>query len=361
MSISIFSNFPFSLPLCWRCRRCTAGCCCCVCKIPLLQFTESENLHKLKKLEYLNLAINNVERIENLHGCESLQKLDLTLNFIGELTSVDSLKSNIHLRELFLTGNPCTGERLLIQLHHHHFQSCHISLPLSFKDYPFYRDYVIVSLSQLESLDGQEITRTERLKAQKRFDEHRREVVQLQVSWVKKEREAEESHNWVEQQPRELFPLIVRHFNSIKKTMRECLCHFHDENLSLLMLSLVDSLSVLGWCCCSGGKKLDYMKVKSFSIVSLCCLTRDNQQLNGELMEFYIQTSRAAAIPCRFSLVMEFWRKFKIVWKFHELFSSTFTLQAEYQILRDQQKQRVALELQQFENVELDDEIKLQE
>jgi len=64
----------------------------------------------LKKLEYLNLAINNVERIENLHGCESLQKLDLTLNFIGELTSVESLQTNIELRELFLTGNPCTGE-----------------------------------------------------------------------------------------------------------------------------------------------------------------------------------------------------------------------------------------------------------
>lgn len=68
-----------------------------------------ENLNKLKKLEYLNLAINNIEKIENLEGCESLQKLDLTLNFIGELTSVENLTENIHLRELFLTGNPCTG------------------------------------------------------------------------------------------------------------------------------------------------------------------------------------------------------------------------------------------------------------
>jgi protein TilB len=65
----------------------------------------------LKKLEYLNLAINNVEKIENLEGCESLQKLDLTLNFIGELTSVESLRGNIHLQELFLTGNPCSGKR----------------------------------------------------------------------------------------------------------------------------------------------------------------------------------------------------------------------------------------------------------
>ena len=28
----------------------------------------SENLHKLKKLEYLKLGLNNIERIENLEG-----------------------------------------------------------------------------------------------------------------------------------------------------------------------------------------------------------------------------------------------------------------------------------------------------
>lgn len=42
-------------------------------------------------------------------GCESLHKLDLTVNFVGRLSSVESLKDNIHLRELFLVGNPCTG------------------------------------------------------------------------------------------------------------------------------------------------------------------------------------------------------------------------------------------------------------
>jgi Leucine-rich repeat (LRR) protein len=60
----------------------------------------SENVSRLKKLEYLNLALNNIERIENLEGCESLQKLDLTVNFVGELTSVQSLKNNIHLQSL---------------------------------------------------------------------------------------------------------------------------------------------------------------------------------------------------------------------------------------------------------------------
>jgi len=31
-----------------------------------------ENLHKLKELEYLNLAVNNISMIEGVRGCESL-------------------------------------------------------------------------------------------------------------------------------------------------------------------------------------------------------------------------------------------------------------------------------------------------
>lgn len=60
----------------------------------------AENVSRLKKLEYLNLALNNIERIENLQGCESLKKLDLTVNFIGELTGIETLKNNIHLETL---------------------------------------------------------------------------------------------------------------------------------------------------------------------------------------------------------------------------------------------------------------------
>ena len=33
-------------------------------------------------------------------GCESLQKLDLTVNFVGELTSIESLRKNYHFKEL---------------------------------------------------------------------------------------------------------------------------------------------------------------------------------------------------------------------------------------------------------------------
>ncbi|KAL9707156.1 hypothetical protein quinque_010674 [Culex quinquefasciatus] len=115
-----------------------------------------ENVHKLKKLEYLNLAVNNIERIENLEGLESLNKLDLTLNFVGELTSVETLRGNYNLRELYLTGNPCT-------------------------DYVGYRDYVTCALPQLESLDGVEITRTDRLKASKDFRANRARIVQLEL------------------------------------------------------------------------------------------------------------------------------------------------------------------------------------
>lgn len=93
----------------------------------------------MKKLEYLNLAINNIEKIENLEKCESLNKLDLTLNFIGDLESVCSLKNNRNLKHLYLTGNPCV-------------------------DFNGYRNYVIAKLPQLESLDNTEITRSEKIK-----------------------------------------------------------------------------------------------------------------------------------------------------------------------------------------------------
>ncbi len=58
-------------------------------------------------------------------GCESLQKLDLTVNFVGRLSSVESLKHNIQLTELFLVGNPCT-------------------------EFEGYRQYVVASLPQLK-------------------------------------------------------------------------------------------------------------------------------------------------------------------------------------------------------------------
>lgn len=105
-----------------------------------------ENLGKLKKLNYLNLAINNIERIENLEKLESLSKLDLTLNFIGDLESVANLKGIYNLKELILTGNPCT-------------------------DYPGYRQFVIHTLPQLEILDSTTISKSDRLAASLAYPE----------------------------------------------------------------------------------------------------------------------------------------------------------------------------------------------
>ncbi|XP_014643437.1 PREDICTED: protein tilB homolog [Ceratotherium simum simum] len=103
-----------------------------------------ENVSKLKKLEYLNLALNNIEKVENLEGCEGLTKLDLTVNFIGELSSVKTLQHNIHLKELFLMGNPCA-------------------------DFDGYRQYVVATLPRLKWLDGKEIERSERIQALQNF------------------------------------------------------------------------------------------------------------------------------------------------------------------------------------------------
>ncbi|XP_061389387.1 protein tilB-like [Musca vetustissima] len=131
-------------------------------KILLLQsnlISKIENLNKLKRLEYLNLALNNIERIENLQHLESLNKLDLTLNFIGELTSIECLKDNYNLKTLILTGNPCC-------------------------DYPNYREYVIATLPQLESLDCQEVTQTHKLQAKPHLKEYRAAIVQRQVVYA---------------------------------------------------------------------------------------------------------------------------------------------------------------------------------
>lgn len=128
-------------------------------KILLLQsnlISKIENLHKLKKLEYLNLSLNNIEIIENLEQLESLTKLDLTLNFIGNLKSVENLRDNYNLRELILTGNYCVN-------------------------YNGYRNFVIVTLPQIHSLDGVEVKRSDRIIANRMYDNCRRQIIQQQI------------------------------------------------------------------------------------------------------------------------------------------------------------------------------------
>uniref|UniRef100_A0A8C8YL06 Leucine-rich repeat-containing protein 6 n=1 Tax=Prolemur simus TaxID=1328070 RepID=A0A8C8YL06_PROSS len=135
-----------------------------------------ENVSRLKKLEYLNLALNNIEKIENLEGCERLTKLDLTVNFIGELSSIKTLQHNIHLKELFLVGNPCT-------------------------DFDGYRQFVVATLQQLKWLDGKEIERSERIQALQNYPVIEQQVREQENAYcLKRAKDKEEAQRKLQEE-----------------------------------------------------------------------------------------------------------------------------------------------------------------
>lgn len=124
--------------------------CCRHIKICLMQnniIPKMEGLNKLKELEYLNLALNNISMIEGIEGCESLKKLDLTVNFVDiedlEM-SIYNLKANIMLEDLYLSGNPC-------------------------EDWSGFKQYVIAHLPRLKQLDGKLILPHERIQARQQL------------------------------------------------------------------------------------------------------------------------------------------------------------------------------------------------
>ncbi|XP_060583998.1 dynein axonemal assembly factor 11-like [Ruditapes philippinarum] len=137
-----------------------------------------ENVGRLKKLEYLNLALNNVEVIENLEGCESLKKLDLTVNFVGELTSIECLKKNIFFNELYLTGNPCA-------------------------QYEGYRDYVIATLPYLKTLDGIVVEKSERIQATQNYGVIKARIIAQQIEY-RKQRAKEKEEARLEEEKEKL-------------------------------------------------------------------------------------------------------------------------------------------------------------
>lgn len=107
-----------------------------------------EGLNKLKELEYVNFAVNCVSLIEGIRGCESLQKLDFTLNFIDieDLEeSMDNLAELPDFRELYFIGNPAT-------------------------DWEHYKDYIVAKLPKLGRLDGDDVTKTWKLKARQNLE-----------------------------------------------------------------------------------------------------------------------------------------------------------------------------------------------
>ncbi|KAJ8604881.1 hypothetical protein CTAYLR_010421 [Chrysophaeum taylorii] len=117
-----------------------------------------ENLHHLKDLEYLNVALNNISKIEGLERCEFLKRLDATVNFIDvdELEeSVAHLAKRLHLRELYMMGNPA-------QL-----------------NWPGFQNYVVARVPQLALLDGVEVTRSMRIIAERQLPHLRLELREL--------------------------------------------------------------------------------------------------------------------------------------------------------------------------------------
>ena len=105
------------------------------------------HLHRLKSLTYLNLTLNNITHLPAPHmaALEKLAKLDLTLNHIGAGRLVESMAALVGcemLRELYMTGNPCMK-----------WSGCRL--------------WIVDRLGKLERLDGKDITRSERLEAQR--------------------------------------------------------------------------------------------------------------------------------------------------------------------------------------------------
>mmetsp|Transcript_25023 Transcript_25023/g.18880 ORF Transcript_25023/g.18880 Transcript_25023/m.18880 type:complete len:120 (+) Transcript_25023:171-530(+) len=108
-----------------------------------------EGLKKLKELEYINLAVNNIKKIEGISFCESLAKLDLTLNFVDVEDfeeSVENMAEVQSLNELYLTGNPCTN-------------------------WPGYKEYIYAKVPNLRRLDGEDITKSMKIIALQKLPE----------------------------------------------------------------------------------------------------------------------------------------------------------------------------------------------
>jgi len=125
---------------------------CCRLQILYLQnnlIGKIENLKRMKALKYINFALNNIIKIEGLGSCEKLEKLDFTVNFIDIdffQKSIENLRRNRELRDLYLTGNPCTS-------------------------FEGWRSFIIATLPQLTRIDGTDVSRSERIIAKQDYNE----------------------------------------------------------------------------------------------------------------------------------------------------------------------------------------------
>lgn len=96
-----------------------------------------ENLEVLPKLKFLTLADNKITKVENLRMLTKLQFLDLSDN---QIENFDTEEFPASLIILNLKGNPCARES-------------------------DYKNKLLVALPTLQQLDGEDITKEDRLQA----------------------------------------------------------------------------------------------------------------------------------------------------------------------------------------------------
>ncbi|KAM3128321.1 hypothetical protein pb186bvf_019564 [Paramecium bursaria] len=142
----------------------------------------SKNLIALKQYNRKNGESNQAQRIrisqlEGIEQCESLVKLDLTVNFIGLEQIEESVQclSQCRLKELYLTGNPCT-------------------------DWAGCRDYVIGSVDSLQTLDGKDISHSDRIKAKHNLPKLQEELLYA----IEEEKMKEETRKHQEEMKKQL-------------------------------------------------------------------------------------------------------------------------------------------------------------
>ncbi|XP_070181590.1 leucine-rich repeat-containing protein 9-like isoform X2 [Littorina saxatilis] len=125
------------------------------------QITHMENIHMLSHLRVLWLNNNTIKNIENLNNLPNLRELNLAENKIEKFGH--ALDSNIHLKELNLSGNPISSLRDLTNL---------VRLPtlqsLSMKDPLYspcpvsqlcnYSTHILFHLPSLRRLDTYDVT-----------------------------------------------------------------------------------------------------------------------------------------------------------------------------------------------------------
>ncbi|XP_038045204.1 leucine-rich repeat-containing protein 46-like [Patiria miniata] len=96
-----------------------------------------ENLESLQSLRFLTLADNQIERVENLSVLPELKLLDLSSNQIRDFNTDELPKTLLILN---MEGNPCSQQ-------------------------PEYRKRILLAFPNLKQLDGDDVTRQERLEA----------------------------------------------------------------------------------------------------------------------------------------------------------------------------------------------------